>query len=57
MPKTLPVDPPRTEEAAGAGQFPDDGEEVHDWLTERISQLESERQTRWQRILSFIRSS
>jgi pSer/pThr/pTyr-binding forkhead associated (FHA) protein len=32
-----------------------EGDEVHDWLTERIANLEQERQSRWQRILSFMR--
>ena len=43
---------------ARAGQTgPAEDEEVHDWLTERIAHPECERQSRWRRIMSFIRSS
>ena len=40
-----------------AGPPDDESDEVHDWLSKRIADLETERQSRWQRILSFIRSS
>lgn len=33
----------------------EEGDEVHHWLTQRIAQLQSERQSSWQRIMSFIR--
>ncbi len=58
-----PVPPPPVGAAAAAeelgigGPAPAEGDEVHDWLSDRIANLERERQSRWQRILSFMRSS
>src|SRR5262249_12251389 len=42
----LPEQPPTVEETDG-------GTAVHDWLAKRIADLQSDRQTRWQRIVGF----
>jgi predicted component of type VI protein secretion system len=46
----LPAQPRATEEADG-------GTAVHDWLAKRISDLQSDRQSRWQRIVGFLRGN
>lgn len=54
----LPVQPAAYEKPAVPPEMEpesEDGEEVHDWLTKRIADLESERQSRWKRILGFMR--
>jgi hypothetical protein len=48
-PGEQPVLPP-----AGTADLPSNGD-IHDWLTQRIGELQTERQNRWQRILGFIR--
>jgi pSer/pThr/pTyr-binding forkhead associated (FHA) protein len=49
----LPAPQPAVPAAAGTNGSPE-AEEAHDWLTGRISELESERQTSWQRLMGFL---
>jgi hypothetical protein len=63
-PKGGPGVPPRLVDAPAAHSPPDQkeaeataDEAVHLWLHERIEQLQTERQNRWQRILGFIRGT
>jgi pSer/pThr/pTyr-binding forkhead associated (FHA) protein len=48
-----PPPPPKAEE----GREPASQEAVHAWLHQRIAELQEERQSRWQRLLGFIRRS
>jgi pSer/pThr/pTyr-binding forkhead associated (FHA) protein len=57
-PPPPPTDTPQPViQPAPSVDAPPPGEDVHEWLSQRIANLENERQSRWERILSFIRRS
>jgi pSer/pThr/pTyr-binding forkhead associated (FHA) protein len=61
-PSSPPVSPPVAPAPLVHGSLPEttaasNGAALDDWLTQRISQLETERQTSWQRILGFLRGT
>jgi hypothetical protein len=45
---------PATEEGAAGAAAPAQGEDVHDWLTQRIAALETEQQSRWSKLLDMV---
>jgi hypothetical protein len=51
---TVPSPADKTATPASGPVPPAANEEIHDWLTQRISSLQEERQTRWNKLLGLI---
>lgn len=52
-PKPTPPAPPPPRPAASAGPATD--RDMHGWLTQRLATLQQERQSRWQKIMGFLK--
>jgi hypothetical protein len=53
----IPLASPGANEDPTPAALPGADGDVHGWLSHRIEELQAEQQTRWQRILSFLRGS